>query len=417
MRRTLVGSIAVAGLVAAGACASDGPTTPDGTPVTLNWTPCINDPGFPTWFAVQDGDGAWTRVTSANGVFSFTISSGRAGVATYVNGQLTILYATTPEIDGYKPSCTGSKRTVTGTVTGYSSSQDIDIEMDGSGASVSGTTTQPASFQLLNVTPGASDVLAVRSTQTANSTTFQVIPSSVFIRRAQSASSLTTIDLNSTAEASSPLQRTVTIANVANNETLFALAGLLTPTSSIAISQYGAGIGTVTGNIGVLFYGLPSTRLVAGESQELLVVSTTTTSASAASYRYVATIFTDVADKTVTLGPVPNTVTIGGSARPSASYAIQSGYDQIFQLDLDQQSGLSTKNIEVIATRGYLDPSATAVTLSVPDLAGVAGFSTTWLMTTGSSATWTFYAGSDALIAGAAAQGFTAAARTGAFTP
>jgi hypothetical protein len=406
-----------AALFAVGGCATDGSTPPVGTPVTINWTPCVNDPAFPSWFAVQDGTGAWNRVTSANGVFSFTISSGNGGVATYSGGQLTVLYATTAEIQGYAPACTGTNRTVTGTVTGYSSNQDVDIEMDGSGATVTGITPPPASFQLFNVSPGTSDVLAVRSTQSATSSTFLVTPSSVFIRRGQSASSLAAIDMNSATEASVPVSRTATIANVANNETLLALSGVITPTTSIAVSEYEVALGTVSGNVAALFYGLPSARLVAGESQQLVVVSSATLSASSASNRFVATTFSDAADKSLTLGPVLNTVTIGGSARPSASYAIQSGYDQIFQMDLDQSSGISSKTIEVIVTRGYLGASASAVTLLVPDLSGVAGFSTAWLMTPGSSATWTFYAGSDALIAGSAAQGFTAASRTGSFVP
>lgn len=417
MRRIFLGAVTSVALLAMGACTSD-VTPPIGTPVTINWTPCINDADFPAWFAVQDGSGAWTKVASTGGVFTFTVNSGKAGVATYANGQLTIAYATSTELNGFKPSCTGSRRTVSGTVTGYSSADDIEIQMEQGSASISGTSLAPASFQLTNVAPGAVDVLAVRSRSSVTPFTIQVTPSAVFIRRAQSTSPLAAIDLNSTVESGAPLSRTVTVSNAANNENLFALSDLSTSTSSITMSLYSVVLGTVTGNVAALFYGLPSTRLSTGETQNLLVGSTKTLSASSSESRFAATTFTDVADKTVALGPTLGTVTVAGSARPSASYVIQTGYDQIFQLDLDQGSGSASKSIQLLMTRSYAGASATAVTLLMPDLTGVAGFLPAWQLSTGTTATWTFYAGSDALGGfNGTTQAYTAASRYATFTP
>jgi hypothetical protein len=417
MRRTFLGAVTSAALLTAAACTSDGTTNPGGTPVTIDWAPCINDADFPAWFAVQDGSGAWTNVASTGGVFAFTVNSGKVGVATYANGLLTVVYSTSAEMNSYRPSCTGSRRAVSGTITGYTTLDAIDIEMDQGSASVSGTSPAPAAFQLGNVGPGPVDVLAVRSRSTVIPV-FQQTPSAVFIRRAQSTSPLATIDLNSTVESGAPLSKTVTVSNAANNESLFALSDLSTSTSSITMSQYSVVLGTVIGNVAALFYGLPATRLSTGETQDLLVGSTKTLSASSSENRFVATTFTDVADKVVALGPTLGTVTVAGSARPSASYAIQTGYDQIFQLDLDQGSGSASKSIRLIMTRSYAGASATAVTLLMPDLTGVSGFLPAWQLSTGTTATWTFYAGSDALGGfNGTAQAYTAANRNATFTP
>lgn len=413
MRRpffVIVGPVAL--LIAA--CTSD--TSPGvGNPVTLNWAPCINSTDFPAWFAIQDGSGAWSEVASSNGVFTFTLSSGKGGIAAYANGQLTVVYGTTAELTSFEPSCTGSRRTVTGTVTGYTSLDDIEIQMEQGSASVSGSTAAPASFQLTDVAPGASDVLAVRSRSSVSGSTFQQTPSAVFIRRAQSNSPLATLDLNSTVESGTPVSKTVTVTNAASNENLSAASMLNTPTSSITMSAYSATLSAVTGSVAALFYGLPSTRLASGDVQQLQVIATNTLSASASESRYVSTTFADAADQAVTLLSALGTVTIAGTSRPSASYVIQSGYDQTFEFDLDQGSGTGAKSIQLIMTRGYAGTTATAVTLLVPDLTGVSGFLPAWLITPGSSATWTFFAGSYGL--GTSAQPFTAGSRTSTFIP
>ena len=415
MPRSFLRAVALGAVVVAGACKTDG-TSPTGTPITINWSPCIGDPNAPAWFAFQDGSGSWTKVASTNGVFTFTVSSGTVGVATYANGELGILYATTDEMNAVRPACTGSRRTVTGTVIGYASSDQVDIEMDQGGATISGTTSAPASFQLSNVAPGAVDVLAVRSRATVIPT-FQKTPSAVFIRRAQSSSPLAAIDLNSTVESGAPVAKTVTVTGPASNETLSAQSTLNTSTSSILMWLYSASLGVVTGGVPLSFYGLPGTRLSTGDKQQLLVGSTKTLSGNSSETRVAATIFTDATDQAVTLGAALGTVTVVGTSRPSASFVIQAGYDQLFQFNLDQGSGATSRSIQVLKTRAYAGTSATAVTLLVPDLTGVSGFLPAWLLTTGTTATWTLEASNEAITSLGGPAAFTAASRTAAFTP
>ena len=400
------------------ACDSVGPTDPGGAPVTINWAQCINDVDFPTWFAFQDGTGAWVRVTPTNGVFTFAINSGKGGVATFASNRLSIIYATGAEMDANKPTCTGSRRTVNGTVSGYATLDDINIQMDQTGASVSGTTAAPAPFQLTGVAPGAVDVLGVRSRSTATTSTFTLTPNAVFIRRAQSTSPMAVIDLNSTTESGAPLSKTLTVANAASNDNLYVTTSLNTPTTGITLAQSSTSLGTVTGNVSALSYGLASTRLATGDMQMLSVFAIKTVSSSVSENRFVTVTYTDVVDRSVTLGSTLGTVTVTGTARPGATYTIQAGYDQIFEFDLDQGTGAAARAIVSVMTRGYAGATATGVTLAVPDLTGVAGFQSAWLMSPGLSANWSFIAASATLDAiNSKPQAYTAASRSSTFTP
>jgi hypothetical protein len=406
--------LAVLAMGAAGACSSDTGSTEPGNPVTIDWAPCINDVDAPSWFAVQDGSKAWARVTPANGVFAFTVRSDRVGVATFANGLLSITFATPAEIQSLASTCGSVRRSVSGTVTGYTSPDQIAIHAEASATSVSGGQTAPAAFVLSDVVPSAFDVLATRSRSTVTGTVFQVTPTSVFIRRAQNTSSLALIDMSSATEAGAPLTQTATIANAATGETILVVASLNTPTTAIDMGTYQAVLGTVSGNVTAPFYGLAATRLSAGESQTLDVVATKTGPASASQSRSMTLNYTASADKTATLGPALGTVTVSKGSRPSVSYAIQAGYDQTFELDLDQ----STSSITVVVTKGYLGAATTQLSVQVPDLSGVPGFLSSWLLTPGLTATWTFFAaGADVGVLKQNNQTYGSASATQAFTP
>ena len=392
MRRTFLGAIVFVALGAMVACTTDTGTTAPGSPVTINWAPCINDVDAPSWFAVRDGTGGWIRILPTNGAFTFTVKSVKVSIATYANGTLSVAYATPTEFNAYAPTCASARRTVNGSVTGYTSLDAINIQAEQSGVFVSGSQTAPASFTLSNVTPAVFDVVAVRSRSTVVGSTFQSTPTSVFVRRGQTTSPLGLVDLNSATEAGAPLSKTATIVNAATNENLFIEASLNTATTGIPMASYSSTLGTVTGNVTAPFSGVASTRLTTGETQTLDVQASKPTSSTVTDSRFATATYTDVADKTVTLGPALGAVTVTGTSRPTGSYAIQPGYDQLFELDLDQGTGVTARYIQIIMTRGYAGASASQVALDVPDLTGLPGFGTSWLLAPGSAATWTFYA-------------------------
>ena len=400
------------------ACSSDTGTTDPGTPVKIDWAPCINDLDAPSWFAVQNGAGAWARVVPTSGVFSFTVTAEKIGIARYANGALNVDYQTAAELQTNSPKCNSARRTVTGTLIGYSPLDNINIQADAGSAFVSGTQTAPAPFALSLVTPDPFDVLAVRSRSTKVGSTFQVTPTSVLIRRAQNSASLALLDLNSATESGAPLSKTVTVANAATGENIFVAGSLSTPTTDALISSYSTTLGPVTGNVSAPFYGLAGTRLATSETQVVGVIASQNPTASTTDSRYAAVNFTDVADKTATLGVALGPVSLTGSARPAASYTIQSGYDQLFELDLDQGSGVSSRSIQVVMSRAYLGATATQVTLAVPDLTGLTAFNPNWQLNPGTSAAWTFFAANATLdIYRHNRQTYVGASRSSTFIP
>src|SRR5204863_6808957 len=87
-----------------------------------------------TWFASQDGDGPWERVTaSSSGAFNFAFGTGRGGIAMVTPGAgLFLVYATSDELKANLPACNGSVRTVTGSVSGFTVEDNVSISMGSS---------------------------------------------------------------------------------------------------------------------------------------------------------------------------------------------------------------------------------------------------------------------------------------------
>ena len=413
-RKALVACALLTGV----ACTIDNGTTEPGTPVSINWENCINDFNAPTWMAIKDGDGAWTRISPTNGVFTFTIRSGRVAMATYVGGLLTINYTTTDEANASRPNCIGARRSVTGTLTGYTSLDNVTLQADLGAATVSGSTPAPASFTLDDVTPLTFDVLAVRARSTTTAGVFTTTPSSVFIRKAQSASPLSLIDLNSTTEAGAPTSKTLTISNAASGEDLAVFSSLNTPTTAINLSTYGTTLGTVSGAVTVPIYGVPASRLGTSDAQTVDVLTSVQVSGSASTSRGAAVSFGDIADKAVTLGPAIGTVTVSGTARPKLTYTIQPEYNRIFQVDFTQGTGISSRAIEIVMTQGYVGSSATQVSLETPNLSGLSGFQSAWLLAPGATASYSFSAASATYsIYLKNNQSYLSAGRAGSFIP
>jgi hypothetical protein len=119
----------------------------------------------------------------------------------------------------------------------------------------------------------------------------------------------------------------------------------------------------------------------------------------------------------LTLGPALGAVTVAGSSRPAATYNVQASYDKLFDVIFSQGNGSTARQIEVLATSAYLD-GATTVTLAVPNLSGVAGFSSDWLLVPGVSSFWDFFAAdADASLLRGRPIAFQGAQRASTFTP
>jgi hypothetical protein len=394
MRRVLCAGVSSMVLLAAVAC--DEVTPPAGDPVDLSYVPCVGASDSPSWVAFQDGDGSWQRLTAtANGSYNFTLRSGKGGLASYTPGGLGLLfvYASTEEFKANLIACSGTIRSVTGTVTGYASLDNVTLWLGVSGTDVFGSSSPaPSAFAITDVDPTATDLLAVRHrTSSSSSVLIDVFPTSVFIRRNLTGSSTSAVDLSSTTEGGAPVQRTAAVTNLTVGEELsvVSLVGLKTTTGSIA--AYRAASAVASGTATAPFYGVPASRLASGESQMLYLSADKSVSSNTLESRTITSVFSDPTDRSVTLGPALGTITVTGGARPTATYAVQSAYDNIFSVSFEQGNDASHRRTDIIASSAYF-AGATSVTLSVPNLSGVSGFSSSWLMVPGVSSTWDFLA-------------------------
>ena len=105
------------------------------------WQFCAS--AAPLWFAVQDGTGAWTRVTPTNNAFSFNITSTKGAVAYVQSGTgnaftLTVLYGLKQELtDAGTGLCASTtEKTVNGSVAGLVTSEAATVSLGGALASV-----------------------------------------------------------------------------------------------------------------------------------------------------------------------------------------------------------------------------------------------------------------------------------------
>jgi hypothetical protein len=419
MRSVLYAGVASMALLGLVAC-DNGPTDPTGDPVNLSYAGCVGASDNPSWFAYQDGNGPWHPVTaSASGAFDFTLRGGKGGIATYsADGGLYIVYATTAEFQANLPSCSGSVRTVSSTVSGYSQADDATLYIGSGREGISGTTSAPAAIVVAGVEPTASDLIGVRARSASGATAvFEIFPTSVFIRRNVSGATTPLVDFNSATEAGAPVQRTVAITNIGAGEAPFVRSFVALQSTVGNIARFEGVTSVSSGSATVPFYGVPAARLQPNDTQMILVGATKSVSASTIEARYASSLFSDPADKSLTLGPALGTVTVTGTSRPTATYTVQTGYNKAFDVIFEQGSGTSNRVIEVVASSAYLGSPA-SVTLSVPNLTAVTGFSASWLLTPGASTTWDFLATSaDFSILSGKPLAYAAAERQGTFTP
>ena len=120
----------------------------------------------PVWFAFQDGNGAWTRVTSTDDIYRFTISSHAGGYAFTTRGDattsaVTVNLLTWNELTAAPisicPVPNGNK-TVMATVLGVNDQQTATVSLGGSSVIVPSSSTVSVS----NVPNGTFDLVAWR---------------------------------------------------------------------------------------------------------------------------------------------------------------------------------------------------------------------------------------------------------------
>ncbi|GLC25566.1 hypothetical protein rosag_20790 [Roseisolibacter agri] len=379
-------------------------------------------PDIPIWFAYQNDNGAWTRVTAgANNTFAFNVPA-RGGIAyvtqTGTNYDLTVVYGTAAElIAGGQQRCAslprGTKR-LTGSVAGVSATDFASVSLGGSSEILVGGQT---AFTLDSVPEGSLNLLASRSS--IDLATFSLTPNRLILRRGVNYANnavIPTLDFNGS-ESFAPATANLTI-NGAGTDTAFVATSFFTG----AFNLSGFGTGGVFFNFGsspLRYAGVPTDRLQAGDMHALVAFANVRgdSTSSRGIYSFVRTI----TDRSVTIGPAPSAATVTAITstpylRLRATAASQASYNAGASVSFTQ----ATRTANISVTPGYVGGSAPATwDLSVPDLTA-AGFDANWGLRPATRTDWGFstYGGNFlAFIGGVPAEGttFQFANKTGTF--
>jgi hypothetical protein len=389
----------------------------------------------PIWLAIQNGNGAWTRVTPTGTKFVFNITAATGGVAfvtsntspsvsatrtlakrlsmamqtsllmrnkavearassryasrmsSMVDGfDLSIFYGTQTELNtqGTSQCQAGAGKTVNGTVANVSATQTADVSLGPSFASVTGGAT---TFQLTDVPDGALDLIASRST--FNLTTFTSVVDKLIIRRGLNQANNSTIpvlDFNA-AEAFAPAEANIAVGNLGTDGAILTTS-FFTSGGAAGASLF-SGLGQGAGPF--KYYGVPTAKQVAGDLHFGFVIASPT-AGTIDNARYTGLFFKDPTDRTITLGaalPAPAVTVVSATpyARLRATGSIPAAYNKYVQVLYTQATAAVARSASIGASAAFL-ANATTYDFTIPDFTGVAGWDNNWGLKQGVETDW-----------------------------
>jgi hypothetical protein len=425
---------------------------------STTWEFCAG--AAPIWFAAQDGDGAWTRITPTDSKFVFAIASGRGGVALVTSMTsagsaaasslarvrpnlleaaslirdrairtrevsratmpsvtsaadelvLSIVYGTRAELDeqGRTQCMPEAGKTVNGSVANLGARDLSDVTLGDSYAAASGGTPI---FQLLGVDDGPRDLIASRTAR--NPTTDEPVVDRMIIRRALNQannSTLAPLDFNA-AEAFALVETDVAAGNLGTAEAFLV-------NYYFTAGAPGAFIGFEGPRPGPFRHrGVPAAKQLPDDLHLAAIFAVGTSEA-----RLAGVYFKEPTDRTITLGdvlPAPTVEAISTTpyARLRAAGSLPAAYDKHVSVTFVQAG----RRAIIAASAGYRS-SATTYDLGIPDFTGVAGWVNDWGTKQGVQTIWSLAgigftsAGTTAPVPAEGATIFSAS-RTGSMTP
>ncbi len=359
------------------------------------WRACPGQQA-PIWFAVQDGNGPWTRINPVNNTYTFTINSARGGVALVAPDGgaggfvLTIFYFSASEItstgDNRCANALGSK-TINGTVAGVGQGEQANIAYGGAFSAVIAPAT---AFTLQNVPDAAADLIASRNrfTIVGQSVTNTVLK--LILRRnlnLANNSNLPVLDFGA-AEAFDPVTRNAIINNLGADQAF--LGAWYTTTNGFVNSFFASGGGSNATT--QPWQGIPTDRQVATDLHALQV-SAVPAGGAPSTIRSMVQYFRVAADRTFNLGANLNvpTVTVAATApyvRFRIQLAVQTEYDLSWGASFSQGAGAQARAVSISVSAGYTG-TITNLDITMPDLTGAAGWTNTWGPVPGLLTQWT----------------------------
>jgi hypothetical protein len=358
-----------------------------GSAVHLDFSQC-SATNMPIWLAFQDGSGAFTHVTGAGNVYTFTITSSKGAVATVTqNGtqfSTSVLYLSQAELAAFSGGCavTTTGKTISGSVTGISGVNNPEIALGGATAF---TLVSSPNFTLTNVAAGVQDLVAYnRSGQFALSGS-----DAVLFRRDLNLATGGTVTpvLNFATEGVPVATSTVNVSGGAVNSYFYTMNYL--SGASCTSNQINFNTGSVAAPF--LAYGVPASLQRATDFHNMVLQQINTQ----VDLRTVSTSFNLLANKVIAIGAgtgaITTTVLAGTYERLQAQFTLASDYNTA-SLSYSM-NGSSLNRFFINQSAAYLG-AVTTVTLTPADLTTVSGYLVTWGPSTTGSLQYTVTASS-----------------------
>lgn len=333
---------------------------PGTTVVHLDYSGC--DPSVrPVWVAWQDSTGAFTPVTGTGGVYTFAVNhaTAAAAVVTPLTGggySTTVLFGGALELSGM-PTCTyvpQTEKSLNFSVVGLGVNDFANVSMPW-------TTTIPQyalpSSTLVGVASGTQDVIAFRYDHTNPTLDIRGI-----IRRGlnlPNGGTIAPLDFGGS-ESFVPTQGTLTVQNLNGEQGSASVSYLSQPASC---SNYALFMNTASVATSPAIFGFPAS---AQQPADLHLVSVGTSTRS--TRRWVHAFGSQV----ISLGgalTVPAITTLAGPyKRPQVTVTVPADYS-VASYSWGAASG---NELTMVGTSGYFGSGT--MTLTMPDLSGVAGY-------------------------------------------
>jgi len=350
------------------------------------------------FFAVKDGNGPWTRImpSGVDTSYSFSLTSG-AGQVAEVNleagGFRTTIHSFTAQEMAARAASQCAlyqhltTRTANGSFGGVTGFRQSFAALGWWFGSANGN----GSFTLLNLPPGALDLVAVRTAESL------VHPSLVpadrmIIRRGinpASGSTIPVVDFGA-AESFAPTTATWTFAQTigarfAISQTFFTAGGTTGLFAPIP--------GVDSAGIQRSVFGVPLAQTVAGDLHQVVATVEVTgpvPSSPLRATRQIVAYARTLSNRTLNFGsemPSPTVLPVQGTpaGRLRAQGTIPQEYNTGITFDVSQAA--SSNHITIHASRAFLG-AGTGYDLTLPDLSGAIGWDTQFAIRAGSPVQW-----------------------------
>lgn len=385
---------------------------------SVTWRFC-NPARYPLWFAYQDGlSGSWQRVTETSpGVYTFAYGQPQVGITTVTQEGTAIstdiqYYGLSEVTAAAAAECIDNPipgtKTLTGTISGFTSGNEVATVSMGSALSSAASQTTP-NFTITKVPSGLVDLIAVRANLVSSSV------QRVLLQRGlnpASGSSLGTLDL---AGGTSFAPATGTLTVTAPNDGPLSAQNVFTTTTGSSASF---GTPPLSSGVAATYQGMPLGQLATGELQEVQVTQTVGSTLS----RFITRYTREPTSVTLTMpsdpgAPTVTNVTGSPYARATASGALPAAFNTLVTFGYTQ-AATPSRSWSITATSAGRT-STTTYSFTLPDFSAMPGWQNTWALGSGAtSVASTFFGQTGAAVDGTPIAGTTiyTIGRLGTFT-